>query len=180
MSTVLIIVIVVVVVLAIWFFATRNALNVANLKIEEASSDIDVALEKRYDLLTKMIDTCKSYCKYEKDTFANIIAIRKGMSMSELAKADESMNEAMGRINVLAENYPDLKASENYKMLQSGIADCEEHLAAAKRLYNANVSKYNSLIVSFPSSIVAGSSGNTKKDYYKVDDAKKSDVKIDI
>lgn len=180
MNSVLIIVLVVVIVLLGWFIGTSNSLNVTALKVDEASADIDVALEKRYDTLTKMIDTCKSYCKYEKDTFKDIIAVRKGMSMSELEKADKSMDDALGKINVLAENYPDLKASENFKALQSSIADTEEHLSAARRLYNSNVSSFNTLIVTFPSSVVAGIKGLAKKDYYKAEESKRQDVKIEM
>lgn len=127
-----------------------------------------------------MIDTCKSYCKYEKDTFANIIAIRKGMSMSEFAKADKSMDDALGKINVLVENYPDLKASENFKALQSSIADAEEHLSAARRLYNSNITEYNKLIVAWPTSIIANKYGYSQKEYYKINEEKRQDVKIEI
>lgn len=164
----------------LFVIVANNNLNVASLKVEEASSDIDVALEKRYDLLTKMIDTVKSYCKYEKDTFSNVIAIRQGMTIKEKDKANKSMDDAFSKIHILAENYPNLKASENYKMLQSSIADCEEHLQAAKRLYNANVSSYNRLVVSFPTSVIAGMTAHEKLPYYSIDSNKRNDVKIDI
>ena len=90
------------------------------------------------------------------------------------------MNETLGKINVLAEAYPELKASENFKTLQTAIADVEEHLQAARRLYNANISSYNQRVVSFPSSMIASSIGLSKRKFFEADDAKKEDVKIEF
>ena len=88
------------------------------------------------------------------------------------------MDENFQKINIVAENYPELKSSENYKTLQQSIADVEEHLQAARRLYNSNVSLYNQLLVSFPSSFVAKNKNLMKKDFFEVEATKKNDVKI--
>ena len=90
------------------------------------------------------------------------------------------MNENMNKINVLAENYPELKSNENYKALQLSISDVEEHLQASRRLYNSNVSIYNQLLVTFPTSSIAKSKGMTKKDFFEAEDIKKEEVKIDL
>ena len=90
------------------------------------------------------------------------------------------MEENFTKISALAENYPDLKASENYKELQLAIADVEEHLQAARRLYNSNVSIYNQKIVTFPSSVIANSKGMTRKEFFNAEDKKREDVKIDL
>ncbi len=90
------------------------------------------------------------------------------------------MEENFSKLYAVAEQYPDLKASKNYKTLQLAIADTEEHLQAARRLYNANVSSYNQKLVTFPSSIVANSKGFTKKEFFEIEDSKKEDVKIDL
>lgn len=176
----LIIILVVVAIMAIWFITTSNALNKAVVKIDEADSGIDVALTKRYDVLTKMLDTVKGYAKHEKEVIIETIKLRKGMSMEEKNEANTKMNEAFSKLNVVAENYPDLKASENFSVLQQSIADVEEHLQAARRLYNANISSFNQMIVTFPTSIVAGMKGLTKKEFFEADEAKKEDVKMEF
>lgn len=180
MNGLIIAIVVVVLVLLIWFIAVSNKLNKAIVKIEEADSDIDVALTKRYDVLTKMLDTVKGYAKHEKEVIIETIKLRKGMSISEKNEANNKMDEAFGKLNVVAENYPDLKASENFKTLQLSISDVEEHLQASRRLYNANVSRFNQMIVTFPTTIVAGMKGLKKKDFFEAEEIKKQDVKIEF
>lgn len=170
------IVVAVLLILVIWYISTSNKLNRSVVKIDEATSGIDVALEKRYDVLTKMIDVVKGYAKHEKETLFEVIKLREGMSMKERNEANSAMDESFKKINVLAESYPELKSSENYKTLQQSIADVEEHLQAARRLYNSNVSSYNQLLVSFPASIVAKNKGMVKKDFFEANEA----IKIDL
>ena len=178
--TILVIVLIVAVILVGYVISISNGLNRALIKIDEASSDIDVSLTKRYDVLTKMIDVVKGYAKYEQETLFKTIELRKNMTMQEKSEANKAMGENIAKINALAENYPDLKASENYKTLQKAIADVEEHLQASRRLYNANVSSYNQRIVTFPSSIIANSRGLTKKEFFAAEENKREDVKIDL
>ena len=179
MHTVFIIGIVVLIIVA-WFISTSNKLNRAVVKIDEALSGIDVALTKRYDVLTKMIDVVKAYAKHEKETLFEVINLRKDMTIQERNEANKAMDENFKKINVVAESYPELKSSENYKTLQQSIADVEEHLQAARRLYNSNVSSFNQLLVTFPTSSIAKSKGMTKKDFFEADEVKKEDVKIDL
>lgn len=176
----LIIVGIIAVIIIISIIVISNSLNRAVIKIDEALSGIDVALTKRYDVLTKMMDVVKAYAKHESETLFQVVNLRKGMSMEEMNGANRAMNENFGKINVLAENYPELKSNENYLTLQKTIADVEEHLQAARRLYNSNVSSYNQLVVVFPSSILASMKGMKKKDFFEADDVKKEDVKIDL
>ncbi len=170
----------IVVVLLIGFIAISNGLNRAKVKIDEASSDIDVSLTKRYDVLTKMIDVVKSYAKYEKETIFETIQLRQNMTMQEKSEADRKMSESFDRIRALAENYPDLKASANYNTLQKAIADVEEHLQASRRFYNANVSSFNQKIASFPTSLVAGMKGLRQESFFAADEHKRQDVKMDL
>ena len=178
--TALIIIAIVVAVILLWFIITSNSLNKAIIKIDEADSGIDVALTKRYDVLTKMLDTVKGYAKHEKEVIIETIKLRKGMTMEEKNAANNKMNEAFSKLNVVAENYPDLKASENFAVLQQSIADVEEHLQAARRLYNANISTFNQMIVTFPTSIVAGMKNLAKKEFFEAEEAKKEDVKMEF
>lgn len=174
----LVIVLVLIAVVVISIIVMSNNLNKALVKIDEADSGIDVALTKRYDVLTKMIETVKGYAKHEKEVLFDVVKIRKGMTIEEKNEANKQMDETMSKINVLAENYPDLKASENFKTLQDSITDVEEHLQAARRLYNANISSYNQMIVTFPISIIAGTKGLTKREFFVAEEHKKQDVEI--
>lgn len=177
---ILITIIVLILIIVIWYISTSNKLNRAVVKIDESLSGIDVALTKRYDVLTKMIDVVKSYAKHEQETLFEVIKLRENMSIKEKNEANHLMDENFKKINIVAENYPELKSSENYKTLQQSIADVEEHLQAARRFYNSNVSLYNQLLVSFPTSSVASMKGMTKKDFFEADESKKEDVKIDL
>lgn len=174
------IIVLILVIIIVWYISTCNRLKRAIVKIDEADSGIDVALTKRYDVLTKMLDVAKGYAKHEKETLGEVIKLRKGMSIAEKQEANNKMTDTLGKINVLAEAYPELKSSENFKALQLSISDVEEHLQAARRLYNANISSYNQDIVAFPTSIVAGMKGFTKKEFFEAEDAKKEDVKMEF
>ena len=174
----LVIVLILFAVVVISIIVMSNNLNKALVKIDEASSGIDVALTKRYDVLTKMIETVKGYAKHEKEVLFDVVKIRKGMTIEEKNEANKQMDETLSKINVLAENYPDLKASENFKTLQDSITDVEEHLQAARRLYNANISSYNQMIVTFPISIIAGTKGLSKREFFVAEEHKKQDVEI--
>lgn len=179
-TTILIIVGIIILIIVAWYISVSNKLNRAVVKIDESLSGIDVALTKRYDVLTKMIDVVKAYAKHEKETLFEVINLRKDMSIKERNDANHIMDENLRKISVVAENYPELKSSENYKTLQQSIADVEEHLQASRRLYNSNVSIYNQLLVSFPTSSIAKSKGMTKKDFFEADEIKKEDVKINL
>ena len=173
-------VVVIILIIVIWYISVSNKLNRSVVKIDEALSGIDVALTKRYDVLTKMIDVVKAYTKHEKETLFEVINLRKDMTVKERNAANRAMDENFKKINVVAENYPELKSSENYKTLQQSIADVEEHLQASRRLYNSNVSIYNQLLVSFPTSSIAKNKGMTKKEFFEAEESKKEDIKIDL
>ena len=180
MNPVLIAIIAAVVILVGYIISLSNRLNKARVKIEEAGSDIDVSLTKRYDVLTKMVDVVKGYAKYEKETIFETVHLRKNMTMQEKNEANRLMGESFERIHALAENYPELRASENYNTLQKAIADVEEHLQASRRLYNANVSRYNQLIATFPTSLVAGLRGLGKEEFFSAEEKKRQDVRMDL
>lgn len=176
----IIIAIAVVLIFVIWYVVTINGLNRAIVKIDEANSGIDVALTKRYDVLTKMMDVVKAYAKHEKETQFEIVKLRSNMSLSEKAEASRKMDDNMSKINLIAENYPELKSSENYNTLEKTIADVEEHLQASRRVYNSNVSRYNQMLVTWPTSSVAKGKGLEKKEFFEAESSKREDVKIDL
>ena len=171
---------VVALIVLIWWVSTLNGLKQTKIKIQEASSGIDVALTKRFDVLTKMVDVAKSYAKFEKETILEAVKLRKGMTITEKNQAAEAMSEVQREINFLAENYPQLHANENFRQLQVAIMDVEEHLQGARRAYNANVSALNQKIVAFPTSIVAGASGITQETFFEAEAQTRGDVNVKI
>lgn len=177
---ILIILAVIIVLVLVWYISTLNKLRRTEVKINESRSGIDIALTKRFDLLTKLLDITKAYAKHEKSTIMETIKMRSGMSLKECSEANSIMNEAQKSINIVAEAYPELKSSENFKQLQMTVADVEEHLSAARRAYNSNVSVFNQMIVSFPTSIIANSQSLSAKDFFEAETEKQNDVKMDF
>ncbi len=166
----------IVVIALLWAVTTANGFKKKEIKIQESLSGIEVALTKRYDLLTKLLDTAKGYMSHEKEVYSEVIRLRKGMSVGELSEAEAQMSKMSGRLFAVAESYPELKSGEVFRQLQSGIADAEEHLQAARRVYNANVAAYNTAIVMFPASLLAG--GRTAKEFFEAESHKREDVKM--
>ena len=165
-----------------WWISTSNKFKRMQIKIDEALSGIDVALTKRFDLLTKAIATAKGYAKHEQETLEKIVAMRnpgRNSSLEEKQAFANQTTEAIKTLNIVAEQYPTLKADTQFTAIQNHIADIEEQLQAARRLYNANVSAYNQAIIVFPASLVAGSKF-TKRDFFEAEDAKREDVKIEF
>ena len=163
-----------------WVISTSNRFKILQVKIKEADSGIDVALTKRYDTLTKLMDVVKAYAKHETEVFENIVKLRSGMSMAERAEAHQVMKETTDKLNIVAENYPELRSAENFKQLQAAIVDAEDHLQAARRVYNMNVSSFNQSIVIFPNSIIANAGKHTPRDFFEAEETKRVDVKMEF
>ena len=174
------VIIVIILIVAIWAISASNRFKVLLVKIKEADSGIDVALTKRYDTLTKLIDVVKAYAKHETEVFEKIVELRSGMSVAEKNAVNQQMDAAAKQISLIAENYPELRSAENYNQLQAAIVEAEDHLQAARRVYNMNVSSFNQAIAVFPSSIIAGAAHYTARDFFEAEEIKRSDVKIDL
>ena len=160
----------------LWSVKASNNIKRMEIKVDEAFSGIEVALTKRYDMLTKMLDVCKGFMEHESELFSKVISLRKGMSLGEMGKADREMGELTGRLFAVVENYPELRSAQVFTELQQGIRDAEEHLQAARRLYNASVSRYNTAIAVFPDSLLAR--GRSPREFFEAEDAKREDVKM--
>ncbi|NLG82029.1 MAG: LemA family protein [Bacilli bacterium] len=184
LGPVLVILAIILLILVVWFIAGYNTLQSLKIKINEAESGIDVALTKRYDLLTKMIEVVKGYAKHEKETLEEVIKLRNAIhdvdksTFEQKQEYAKQMDQAFKTINVIVEQYPELKASENFKQLQLAIIDCEEHLQAARRVYNANVSEYNHKVQLFPSNIIAGVFKFKMREFFESEEYKRKDVEI--
>ena len=175
---VIIVVVCIILMCVIWYVSSMNSIRRLSLKCDEAASGIDVALTKRYDVLTKQLEVVKEYTSHEAKTLYETIRLRSGMSIREKQEVLEQMNNASEQFRLTAEAYPTLLSSETYKMLMASISDCEEHLQAARRLYNANVNAYNTKIVMFPASIVAGGIGAISKELFVAEAHKRNDVEM--
>ena len=152
---VLIIVIALILIVSVsWVIRVSNRFNRMIVKIEESGSGIDVALTKRYDTLTKMLEVCRQYAAHEVNTFGKIIELRQGMTMEQRSAANAQMDELTAKLNIVAEQYPQLRSADVFGDLQDGIRDAEAHLQAARRFYNANVSAFNQYLVTFPYSVI--------------------------
>ena len=163
----------------LWAISTSNKFKAMLVKIREAGSGIDVALTKRFDTLTKLMDVVKAYAKHESGLIAETIKLRAGLGTEEKAEVSRRMDAAAQQLNVVAEAYPELRSSENYKQLQVAISETEDHLQGARRVYNSNVSVYNQAIAQFPASIVAGSR-YTAQPFFEAEAGKRDDVKISL
>lgn len=174
------------IIFACWWISTSNWFKRAKVKVDEANSGIDVALTKRYDLLTKLLASVKGYAKHEYETLSQVIAMRSGNNIKDLSLEEKSalnskLSQVQKGINIVMEQYPQLKADTQFTNLQNQTADCEEQLQAARRVYNSNVSGFNQKRVSFPSSMVANAIGFRQDlEFFKAEEEKRKDVTFDF
>ena len=171
-----IVILVVIVAIVFWCIRTVNDFKKKEIRVQEGLSGIEVALSKRYDMLTKMLDTAKGYMAHESELFTKVIELRRGMNIAEMNSAQQQMDTLSGKLFAVAESYPELRSSNVFVELQRGIRDAEEHLQAARRLYNSSVTAYNMAIAMFPAKLLAGS--RQPKEFFAADASKREDVKM--
>jgi LemA protein len=177
------IVLIVVALILIIFVAIYNGLVRLNVRTDEAWSDIDVQLKRRYDLIPNLVETVKGYAKHEKSVFENVTKARSealsAQGIAEKGKAENQLEGALKSIFAIAENYPQLKANENFSQLQADLTDTEDKIQASRRFYNANVRDLNIAIQTFPRSIVANMFGFKKRELFELEEAAaKEPVKV--
>ena len=181
-----VVVIVVVVVLAVVAFAgLYNGLVTRRNRVDQAWSDIGVQLERRHDLIPNLVETVKGYAEHERQTFEAVVAARnaaveaqKGKGPADLAKAEDALSGALGRLFALAEAYPDLKANQNFLALQEELTATEGRVAYARQFYNDSVLGYNNRIQSFPAVILANMLKSTRRDHFETDAASRDVPKV--
>lgn len=148
--------------------------------VDQAFSTIEVQLTQRYDLIPKLVETVKQYMGHERGLLEEIVRLRsqamQGKTTAEKVSANNELTSALGRLNVQVENYPQLRASENFVHLQRSLNEVEEQLAAARRAYNAAVTDYNNAVQTLPSSIVASTMGFREQQTFVAETHKRSDV----
>ena len=177
------IVAIVVVLVVLWLILAYNGLITSRNRTQEAFSDIDVQLKRRYDLIPNLVESVKGYASHEKTVFEDVTNARTtAMQATGPAKADAE-NQLSGTLKSLfavAENYPDLKANQNFLSLQNELTDTEDKIQAARRFYNGMVRDFNTKTQVFPTNIFANMMGFTKMDFFGNDlsDAEKQPVQV--
>lgn len=174
------------VVAVLWGIMTYNRFIKLQNRTEEAWSDIDVQLKRRFDLIPNLVDTVKGYAAHEKEVFMRVTEARSALMKAEQAgdpaasaRADNMLTGALKSLFAVAEAYPDLKANENFLELQRELSDTENKIQAARRFYNGNVRDLNTLIESFPPSIVAGMFNFKQKAFFEIEDQSEREV-VDV
>ena len=183
MATSIWIIIVIIVVVLIVIVAMYNRLVQLGVRVDEAWSDIDVQLKRRYDLIPNLVETVKGYATHEKSVFEEVTAARtealKAGNMQAKAEAENNLSNALKSVFAVAEAYPELKANENFAQLQSDLTDTEDKIQAARRFYNANVRELNIATQTFPSNILANIFNFKKRELFGItDEAEKEPVKV--
>jgi LemA protein len=160
-----------VLIIFVWIMVIYNALITGRNGIRNAEAGIDAQLQKRYDLIPNLVATVKGYAAHEKSVLEQVIHLRQlaiqGDSATQKIQADAAIGSSLKHIFALAENYPNLKADENFLQLQAALNEVEAQLAAARRTYNATVTQYNNTVESFPSSMIASTFGFTAHRWFE-------------
>lgn len=171
----IIILIILVVVVALWVVAIYNRFIRLRTRSEEAWSDIDVQLKRRYDLIPNLIETVKGYASHESSVFQKVTEARTqamgAQTVEEHAKSENMLTGALKSLFAVSENYPDLKANENFLELQRELTDTENKIQASRRFYNTNVRDLNIATESFPSNIIANIFKFVKKEFFELDES---------
>jgi len=175
----------VVAVVALWLVGVYNGLVKTNVRVDEAWSDITVQLKRRYDLIPNLVKTVKGYAKHEKETLENVtkmrnMAVNATGSPQEQAQAENQFTGALKSLFAVAENYPDLKANENFVELQRELTDTENKIQASRRFYNGAVRDLNTKIQVFPTNIFAGMLGFVKREFFEVEDRETVEQPVDV
>jgi LemA protein len=174
--TIAILIIVAIVVIAIAYtIATFNGLIRLRNRADEGFSDIDVQLKRRHDLIPNLVETVKGYAAHERQTLENVTAARAAAVAATgpeaQAQAENQLTGALRQLFAVAENYPQLRATENFQQLTNNLSELEDEIQASRRIYNSNVQSYNTKIQIFPNSIIARQGGFEARTFFEIETA---------
>lgn len=176
--------IVLVAIILIWVIVTYNRFVKLNNRVEEGFSTMDVYLKKRWDLVPNLVEAVKGYIKHENSTLKEIVKLRRGDydSMTDDEKIDtgNKLATSLGKLFALAEAYPDLKSSENFKDLNKQLEKIEDDIASSRKYYNGTVREFNDLAKLFPSNIIAAIFGFKGHQMFGVDEEERKNVKVEF
>ena len=164
----------VVVLLVLIFILIRNSIIASRNRVDEAWSGIDVQLKRRHDLVPNLVEAVKGYATHERETFEKVTEARaeamRAHGPAESGPAEAQLTSLLGDLRAVAEQYPELRATENFQQLSRNLSEIEDEIQASRRIYNSNVQAYNTKIQVFPNSIVANSGGFTPREFFSIDD----------
>jgi LemA protein len=177
---VLIVVLAVIVVIALGFVASYNRFVRQRNAVQTAWADVDTELKRRYDLVPNLVSTVQGYAAHERGVFEDVARTRSAAGAAQGAAAASAAEgpfaAALGRLMAVAENYPELKANQNFLQLQATLTDTEDRIQSSRRFYNANVQQFNTRIQAFPSNVVAGLFHFTAADFFNIGEAERATV----
>ncbi len=172
----------IVVAFVIWLIAVYNGLIRRRNRVDEAWSDIDVQLKRRYDLIPNLVETVKGYAAHEKQVFENVTAARSAamsaVGPQQKEKAENQLSQTLKSLFAVAEAYPQLRASENFMELQRELTDTENKIQASRRFYNSNVLEFNTSLQTFPRNIFAGMLGFGKREFFGAQESERNPVQV--
>ena len=172
--------IVILIIVFVWGLFSYNSLITRKNKIKQAKSSIDVYLTQRFDLIPNLVECVKGYMKHEQTVMEKVAALRSDYKKTKNLKSGAELNSICNNMVGLAESNPDLKANEQFLELQKSLSKMESQLQAARRLYNSEVTVYNTKIATIPTNIIAGILGFKEEVLFEADDEAKENVKIDL
>ncbi len=171
----IIIIAVLVVLLILVLIGINNSMIGARNRCDEAWSGIDVQLKRRHDLIPNLVETVKGYATHERETFEKVTEARaeamKAQGPAQAGPAEGRLTAMLGDLRAVAENYPELRATENFQQLSRNLSELEDEIQASRRIYNSNVQAYNTKIQVFPNSVVAGMRNFEAKEFFEIADA---------
>src|SRR3954447_23939787 len=169
----IIIIAVLVVLLVLIFIGVNNSMIGARNRVDEAWSGIDVQLKRRHDLVPNLVETVKGYATHERETFQKVTEARadamKAQGPAQAGAAEGRLSAVLGDLRAIAENYPELRATENFQQLSRNLSELEDEIQASRRIYNSNVQTYNTDIEQFPGSVVANQGHFTKREFFEIE-----------
>jgi LemA protein len=164
-----------IVLLAIVYILMRNGIIASRNRVDEAWSGIDVQLKRRHDLVPNLVETVKGYATHEREVFEKVTAARadamRAQGVNATQQAEGQLSGALADLRAVAENYPNLRATENFQQLTRNLSELEDEIQASRRIYNSNVQSYNTKIQQFPSSIVASQGNFTAREFFEIENA---------
>jgi len=168
--------------IVVFLIILYNSLVQLKVLVDEAWSGIDVQLKRRYDLIPNLVETVKGYAKHEKQTFEKIAELRtsamNAKTVAEKSKADGMLTETLKTLFAVAENYPELKANQNFLELQGSLNEIEGELQGARRYYNGTVRDFNTKIMVFPNNLLANMLGFKAREFFQAEEEAKGNVKV--
>jgi len=166
----------------LYLWSSYNRIVTAEQSVDSSWAQVENNLQRRGDLIPNLVETVKGYASHEKEIFESVAEARSRLAGAttpqEASAANAGLSSALGRLLAIAENYPDLKANQNFIRLQDELAGTENRIAVARRDYNEQVRQFNTMIVRFPANMVAGLFGKKTRDYFEVDADKKEAPKV--